>query len=155
VDTPELPDAAREACRPEACGDLGCSDDHCCQIVPSNEEDVGLLADEALIVGVRGAFDTDDACTEGSLLGRIGQVLLGILGVGLACHALWHFLRAAIETHGSNGETVQAIKRAGWAIAGVVNAFFAVAAFQTLIGIRGGGKSGSTSSCAGPVDAGL
>jgi hypothetical protein len=74
VDGTELPDAGRHACRPEVCGDLGCCDNQGCEIVPSNERDVGELADEPSIVRAAGTFNTDDACTEVSSLGRCAPV---------------------------------------------------------------------------------
>ncbi len=59
------------------CGPAGCCEDHCCVVVPSNEELFGGLSATALILGPpNGLFDTEVDCVGDSSLG-VCEVLPG------------------------------------------------------------------------------
>ena len=72
-----------------------------------------------------------------------GQVLLALLGFGLAGYALWRFLQAGLDIGGSSDSGAKhAIKRVGRAVSGVVYGLLAFTCFQTLVnaGSSGGSK---------------
>ena len=73
-----------------------------------------------------------------------GDLLVGALGVGLACHALWRFVQAGFQHDPRDPTWKSAGKRIGHAGQGAVSAALAVTAFQHLLGKgRGGGGGGS------------
>ncbi len=72
-----------------------------------------------------------------------GQILLLVLGVGLACHALWRFAEAAFSPHHDDKPLKRIGKRIGAVGGGLLAAFLSINCFQTVAGTAGGdGKRG-------------
>ena len=81
------------------------------------------------------------------LEGPFGQVLLGLVAVGLFGYALWRFVMAAQDTEGDGSDAKGVVKRTGYAVSGLVYAGLAVAAAGLVLGSSGGGGgSGSGGS---------
>ncbi len=70
-----------------------------------------------------------------------GKVLLGLITFGLACYALWSFIRAIADTDGKGSEPKGIAYRLFRAGVGISYSAFAVAAFQLLMGAGNGGKN--------------
>ena len=71
-----------------------------------------------------------------------GWTMLLVVALGLACYALWQFMRAVEdpENEGSDGKGL--VKRAGFLISGVVHAALVIYASHTLLGTGNGGGGG-------------
>jgi len=67
-----------------------------------------------------------------------GQLLLGLVGAGLAAYALWRFYLAAFDPAGASNDKKGKVKRGGWLVSGLAYAGLALYAFQQLI--SGGGS---------------
>jgi hypothetical protein len=70
-----------------------------------------------------------------------GKVLLGLITFGLACYALWSFIRAIADTDGKGSEPKGIATRLFYAGVGVSYTAFALGAFQLLMGAGNAGKS--------------
>lgn len=100
---------------------------------------VGILAGIAALgaggrtTGSKGAIEE---------IGRqpFGQVLLLLVGIGLACYALWRFLAAIFDAEGKGTDGKGIVTRAGFFVAALVHAGLAVAAFKA---VTGGGSGDS------------
>ncbi|TXF88322.1 DUF1206 domain-containing protein [Neolewinella aurantiaca] len=68
-----------------------------------------------------------------------GQLILGLLGAGLAAYALWRFYLAAFDPAEESDDNKGKVKRIGWVVSGLAYAGLAVYAFQRLIS-NGGSK---------------
>lgn len=75
-----------------------------------------------------------------------GQILLGLITFGLACYALWSFIRAIADTAGKGSEPKGLATRLFYAGVGISYAVFAFAAFQLLLGAGNTGKSSDTNA---------
>ncbi len=75
-----------------------------------------------------------------------GQGLLLILGIGLACYALWQFLAAFFDAEGKGTDAKAIVARAGYAVSGMIHAGFALAALRPLVGGPSGSGSGDAAS---------
>jgi succinate dehydrogenase/fumarate reductase cytochrome b subunit len=73
-----------------------------------------------------------------------GQVLLVIIGVGLAGYALWRLAMAILDPKHEGTGAKALVKRLGYAVSGIVNGAVAFSAFRLLAG-SGGGSGGSGS----------
>jgi hypothetical protein len=93
-----------------------------------------------VVLGRGGAFlDKEDVAKKVELQ-PYGQVLLAVLGAGLACYALWRFVQAIVNPRGEDGWK-GAAKRVGWAGSGIVHAALSFTVFQTLTGADDGRSS--------------
>lgn len=72
-----------------------------------------------------------------------GQVLLGLVAVGLFGYALWRFVMAGVDTEGDGSDAKGLVKRTGYVVSGVVYAALAVAAVGMILGSSGGSGGGS------------
>lgn len=91
----------------------------------------------------RGGQTTDSRGALATLLNQpFGQVLLGIVAVGLAAYSLWQFIRAVEdpENEGSDGKAIA--KRIGFFISGMIHLGLVFAAVNLIIGSGGGSSSG-------------
>jgi hypothetical protein len=77
--------------------------------------------------------------------GPFGQILLGIIALGLFGYALWRFVQAFADPDNKGTDAKGLIKRTGYFISGVLYAGLAVAAVRLLFG-SGGGSSGDGSA---------
>jgi hypothetical protein len=63
----------------------------------------------------------------------LGKVLVLLLAVGFAGYALWRFVGAAVGPRGERDARKAGLKRASYAVRGVLYAFFAVSAAKLLV----------------------
>jgi hypothetical protein len=93
--------------------------------------------------GDGGAILGGKEATQQVAIQPFGQVLLALLGFGLAAYALWRLLQAGLDIGGSDDSGAKnAAKRIGRAASGLIYGFLAFTCFQTLVnaGSSGGGK---------------
>ena len=69
-----------------------------------------------------------------------GQFLVGAVGVGLVCYALWRIYAAAADVRASSDDKEDAVKRVGWFVSGLSHGLLAFFVFKLLTG--GGQTSG-------------
>jgi hypothetical protein len=88
----------------------------------------------ALAMGHGGGFldasDTPQAVKRQPL----GDALLLVLAIGLACHALWRFVEAAFASHARDGRAMRICKRIGSVGAGLIAALLSITAFEHVAG---------------------
>lgn len=82
--------------------------------------------------GTQGAFQT-------IVSQPFGQVMLGLVALGLAGYALWLFIRAGMDTENRGSDVTGIIKRIGYAASGVLHMGLAFMAVQLIIGSGSGG----------------
>ncbi len=75
-----------------------------------------------------------------------GQVLLVLVGIGLACYALWRLLCAFADAEGKGSDARGLATRAGYFVTAVLHVGLSFAAFSALGGGSGGGGEGGTQS---------
>jgi hypothetical protein len=75
-----------------------------------------------------------------------GKFLLIIVGIGLACYALWSLIQAIFDTEGKGNGTQGRLARAGYAAVGVAYALLAFGAFQLALGTGSVGQHSSTAT---------
>ncbi len=75
-----------------------------------------------------------------------GKVLLALVIFGLACYALWSFIRAIADTESKGSKPKGIANRLFYAGVGISYATLTFAAFQLLIGSGNGGKSSDTNA---------
>ncbi len=73
-----------------------------------------------------------------------GQVLLVLVGVGLACYALWRFLSAFVDAEGKGSDAKGIAVRVGYFVAALIHVGLSVAAFSAMGG--DGGSDGERSA---------
>lgn len=95
------------------------------------------------------AFGTGGETTgsEGALqkIGQqpFGQVLLALVGVGLACYAVWRFLSAFVDAEGKGSDAKGIAIRIGYFVVALLHIGLSVAAFSVLdLGGNGAGAGG-------------
>ncbi len=67
-----------------------------------------------------------------------GQILLALLGIGLACYALWRFLAAIFDAEGKGTDAKGIVARAGFFVGALIHAGLAFAAFRAVAGSSSG-----------------
>lgn len=72
-----------------------------------------------------------------------GQVLLVLIGIGLAAYGVWRIIAAIKDVDAKGGDGKGLAKRVGAAASGVANTALAVAVFQMALGESGGGGARS------------
>ena len=100
---------------------------------------IGVLAVMAAF-GTGGSTEGSKGVLAGVADNMFGQILVFIVGIGLAGYALWNFWRAAVdpENEGTDGKGIA--KRIFFAVSGVIHVSLAI--FAIRAGISGGGSSG-------------
>ena len=109
---------------------------------------VGALA--AMSALGRGGQTTGTRGAMGHILNQpLGVVLLFVIALGLACYALWQFIRAVEdpENEGSDGKAIA--KRIGIFVSGIVHAMLVVFAAHLLLGTPGHARGGDDANAQG------
>jgi hypothetical protein len=75
-----------------------------------------------------------------------GQILLGIVVVGLVGYALWCFLRAALDMDHRGSDAKGVVARIAFAVVGIVYLALAYGGLHLLMGAGSAGKSSDTST---------
>jgi hypothetical protein len=99
---------------------------------------IGILAFQAAFGAGGQTTDTRGALQE-IVRQPFGQILLGIIGVGLIGYALWRFVQAGLDPEGKGTDAKGIVKRIGYAGSGFAYMGLALAAFQILTGSGSGG----------------
>jgi hypothetical protein len=99
---------------------------------------IGVLAAQVAF-GTGGQTTGSSGALQEIVSQPFGQILLGIVAVGLVGYALWRLVEAAIdpENYGSDAKGIG--KRAGYAISGIIYGALAWTAIQIVMGSGGGG----------------
>jgi Domain of Unknown Function (DUF1206). len=101
---------------------------------------IGTLTAQALIgtggqtTGQRGALE--EIVTQPS-----GQLLLGVIALGLTVYAAWRFVQALVDPDNEGTGAKGIIRRVGYAISGLTYTGLTFIAVQLLLGSGGGGDS--------------
>lgn len=101
-----------------------------------------------------GVLAVDAAWSGGSTEGRrgalqtvaetaFGDLLLGVLAVGLAAYAVWRLAMAALDPEGRGTDARGLAHRAGYVVSGLSYGVLAVAAYRITQGGGGGGGNGA------------
>jgi len=77
--------------------------------------------------------------------GPFGQVLLGLIAVGLFGYALWRFVQSFADPDNKGTDAEGIIKRIGYFVSGVIHVGLGIAAIRLLLGSGGGGGSNADS----------
>lgn len=97
---------------------------------------VGVLAAQAAF-GFGGETTGSTGALQRIVTQPFGQVLLGIVAVGLVGFALWRLVEAVADPDGKGRDAKGIAARAGYAISGLVYAGLAVTAVRILMGAGG------------------
>jgi hypothetical protein len=105
---------------------------------------IGILAVQAAF-GSGGQASGSKGALQQVAGGTFGQILLVIVGAGLALYALWRLAMAILDPahEGTDGKGL--VKRIGYAVSGLTNGALAFFAFRLLAGSGGGSGGGSGS----------
>jgi hypothetical protein len=97
---------------------------------------IGLLA--ALAAFNRGGRTTDSQGAFKEILSQpYGQILLGVVAVGLVGYALWCSIQAIKDTGNKGSDAKGIVIRLGYGVVGLIHASLALTAVQLVIGSRG------------------
>lgn len=75
-----------------------------------------------------------------------GQILLGLIALGLVGYSVWQFMRAAMDTESQGSDAEGVVKRIGYAASGIIYFGLAMVAGGLAIGSAIGGGGGSNIS---------
>jgi hypothetical protein len=106
---------------------------------------IGVLAVQVAIGEGGQTAGTGDALR--TLAGQpFGQLLLGLVALGLLGYGIWLLVRAGLHTGSMKGssDATDVVKRIGIAIAGIIHLALAFYAFQILTGSASGGSESAT-----------
>lgn len=104
---------------------------------------IGYFAVLAALGG--GGQTTDSKGALLSLLGQpFGQVLLGIVGVGLIGYSLWRLIQGIMDTDGHGTDAKGLAIRGGLLVSAVTHVLLAIFAFSLVFGGGGGGGDNGT-----------
>lgn len=104
------------------------------------------------IVAAMGVFQTRNQATgsrgalETILHQPYGQILLGIVALGLVGHAVWRFVEAIKDTENKGSDFKGIARRIGFAIVGVIYSSLAYFAAKQIIGSDGGNSDDDQTS---------
>jgi hypothetical protein len=101
---------------------------------------VGLLAARAAF-GLGGEVTDREGALRAVVSRPFGQVLLGLLAIGLLGYALWRFVEALIDADGKGSDFKGIAQRLGAVVSGLAYAGLALTAMRMLTG--GGGGEGT------------
>ena len=99
---------------------------------------VGLLSIQAAL-GIGGSATDPEGVLVWIVEASFGELLLGVMGVGLIGYALWRFVQSACDTEAKGRSIGGLLARAGFAGSGLVYLGLALSALQLSVGIRGVG----------------
>jgi hypothetical protein len=106
---------------------------------------VGILAAQAAFTA--GGETTDPQGALQSIVTQpFGQVLLGLIAIGLAGYVLWRFLEAILDPEGIGSDAKGIAKRLGYATSGFIYAGLAFSAVKLAAGSVGNGSDGDSSA---------
>jgi hypothetical protein len=97
---------------------------------------VGLLAAQAAL-GVGGAATDPEGVLAWIVEASFGELLLGVMAMGLIGYAIWRFVQAIRDTEAKGATPGGLVARAGFAGSGIAYLGLAVSALQLSIGLRG------------------
>ena len=96
------------------------------------------------ILAVRGIASTGSSGALSKIAQQpFGQVLLGLVGVGLLAYAVWRLVQGFADPEDEGDDTTALAKRVGYVASGLVYAGLAVSAAQIVLGSGGGGGGGA------------
>jgi hypothetical protein len=99
---------------------------------------VGVLAALAAF-GVGGALTGSEGALQWIIQLPFGQILLGVIAVGLIGYAIWRWVQALMDTERNGSDLKGLSKRAGYFISGLVYAALALTAARMALGTGDGG----------------
>ena len=101
---------------------------------------MGLLALDAAATGQHRTTNNQGAITQ---IGNapFGRFLLAIVGLGLACYALWRLMAALLDVEDLGTSRKGAVTRAGYFISGMGYGALALTAFSVLTGRQSNGNA--------------
>jgi hypothetical protein len=102
---------------------------------------VGALAAQAAF-GSGGQVTDSDGALQTILRQPYGQVMLGVVALGLAGYAMWRFVEAALDPEHKGSDAKGIAKRIGYAISGVIHAALAFEAARMVMRGASGGSGG-------------
>ncbi len=108
---------------------------------------VGWIAIQAAFSSGSGSASGSRGALRSIVDEPFGQVLLGIVAVGLLGYVIWRFVQAATDPEGKGDDKEGIAKRIGYAISGVLYGGLMVQAARLALG--GGGSGGSSGSGSG------
>jgi hypothetical protein len=97
---------------------------------------VGLLAVQAAL-GIGGAATDPEGVLLWIVEASFGELLLGVIGIGLVGYGLWRFVQTVWDTEAKGTTPGGLLARAGFAGSGIVHLGLGFSALQLSIGIRG------------------
>lgn len=99
---------------------------------------VGILAGMAALGEGGGTTGQKGALNE---IGQqpFGQVLLVLLGIGLACYAVWRFLAGAFDAEGKGSDAKGLAVRGGFLVSAMIHFGLAFGSLRAVTGNGGGG----------------
>lgn len=104
------------------------------------------------IVAAMGAFQAGNQSTgsrgalETILHQPFGQILLGIVALGLVGYSVWRFAQAILDTENKGSDWKGIARRVGYAVVGLIYSSLAYFAAKQVIGSDGGNSSDSQAS---------
>lgn len=102
---------------------------------------IGVLAAMAAF-GKGGATGGQDSVFKWILQQPFGQILLGLVIIGLLCYVAWRMIMAFKDPDGLGTDAKAMFKRAGYFISGLTYLFFAFTALRMLLPELSGGSGG-------------
>lgn len=106
---------------------------------------VGLLAAQTAL-GSGGATTDPEGVLQKIVTQPFGQILLGLIAIGLLGYTLWRFVQAFLDPEGKGTDAKGLVQRLGFAVNGLVYAGLALSAVQIILG------TSRSSSGSGPSD---
>lgn len=98
---------------------------------------VGVLALQAAI-GAGGQTIGSEGALQQIASQPFGQIMLGIVALGLVGYALWRFIQAGIDSDNKGADAGAMVTRTGYAISGIIHTGLAFTAIQIITGTGGG-----------------
>ncbi|MEJ7928344.1 DUF1206 domain-containing protein [Ramlibacter sp. AN1015] len=103
---------------------------------------IGALALQAAL-GTGGETTDSSGALRSVLQQPYGWVLLALIAIGLAGYAMWRFVEGGMDPQGLGAHGNALVKRAGYAISGVIHAALALEAVRLAFGFISGGSGDS------------
>jgi hypothetical protein len=106
---------------------------------------VGVLAFQAAI-GSGGQTTGSSGALQSIANQPFGQLLLGLVAIGLAGYVVWRFAEAIADPENKGTDAKGIATRIGYVVSGILYGFLAFTAVQIIMGNGGGGGGSSTES---------
>lgn len=104
---------------------------------------VGVLATQAAF-GAGGQTTGSEGALQEIVTQPFGQVLLGIVAIGLVGYALWRFVQAGVDPDNKGSDAKGIATRLGYAVSGIIYGSLAVTAVRIMMGSSSGGGDSSS-----------